>query len=62
VAPAYATHPPNERWPRDEAIIESLVIAVDVIMLDKLRDHPPEVAFADRNDAKRSFLSELSEL
>jgi hypothetical protein len=53
-----ASHPTrhlDHRLARDEAIVESLVIPFDVVMLDVLRDGATEVPVPDRNQPVQAF-------
>jgi hypothetical protein len=46
---------------RDEAIVESLMIPLAVVMLDELRHRTSEVTLPDRNDPIQTFLDESHE-
>jgi hypothetical protein len=46
----------TRRRAREEAIVETLMIPLAVVVLDKLPDRPPEVPLSDRHDPIQTFL------
>jgi hypothetical protein len=40
---------------RDQSVVEALVVALDIVMLDELRDREPKVALAEGNEFVEAF-------
>jgi len=57
----YTTRPVDDWRPRNEAIVEALVIAFVVIVLDELCDRSSEVLLSDRNYPIETFFLNRSD-
>jgi len=53
--PAYTTPPVDDGRPRNEAVVEALVIAFVMIMMDELGHRSSELLFSDRNHPIETF-------